>query len=441
MELTAAPSVPDGVDAVAVADPELGKAGETQVRRDGDRVEIGVGVGDRGPDALRTAAAAAVRAAPKTVTSLALDLGDGAAVAEGAGLGGYRFTRFKSGPPPALASVAVVGADEAAVRRAAIVVEAVTLARDLVNTPAGSLTPTNLADIAADVAADKGLGVEVLDEAAVREARLGGLLGVAAGSEQPPRLVKLTYDPPGTARGTVALVGKGITFDSGGLSLKTAEGMMTMTTDMGGAAAVISAMSALPALGAPVKVVGFTPLTENMPGGRATRPGDVLTIRNGTTVEVLNTDAEGRLVLADALALAVEEAPDAIVDLATLTGACVTALGPRIAGLFGTSDSLVSQIRAAASRAGEPVWPLPLPEQLRAQLDSDVADLRNIAKVPKGGALVAALFLKEFVGDVPWAHLDIAGPAWTDEADGPLTKGATGFGVRTLLELLLAYER
>jgi len=201
---------------------------------------------------------------------------------------------------------------------------------------------------------------------------------------------------------------------------------------------VIAAMCALPALAASVRVIGFVPTTENMPGGRATKPGDVLTTRNGTTVEVLNTDAEGRLVLADGLALAAEERPVAILDLATLTGACITALGPRIAGLMGTSPALLDAVQAAAERAGEAVWPLPLPEDLRSQLDSDVADLRNIAKVARAGALIAGLFLKEFVDGVPWAHLDIAGPAWADEDDGPVAKGGTGFGVRTLLELLTA---
>jgi leucyl aminopeptidase len=441
VELNAAPAVPDGVDAVAV--PGDGKVGETKVTTENGRVQVAVGVGGRSADDLRTAAAAAVRAVPKEVASVALDLGgDGYAVAEGAGLGAYRFTKFKSRTDePALAAVTVVGASDDDVRRASIVVEAVTLARDLVNTPAGSLTPTDLANAAAGVATDKGLEIEVLDEQAAEALGLGGLLGVAAGSDQPPRLVKLTYTPPGEPVATLALVGKGITFDSGGLSLKTADGMMSMKTDMGGAAAVIAAMGAMPALDVPVKVVGYAPLTENMPGGHATKPGDVLTIRNGTTVEVLNTDAEGRLVLADGLSLAVEDGADAVVDLATLTGACITALGPRIAGLFGTSDGLMTQIQAAAERGGEQVWPMPLPDHLRPQLDSEVADLRNIAKVAKGGAIVAALFLKEFVGDTPWAHLDIAGPAWSDDVDGPITKGGTGFGVRTLLELVSSFER
>jgi leucyl aminopeptidase len=216
--------------------------------------------------------------------------------------------------------------------------------------------------------------------------------------------------------------------------------MMTMKTDMSGAAAVLATMSALPALGAPVRVVGILPITENMPGGTATRPGDVLRIRNGKTVEVLNTDAEGRLVLADGLSLAVEAAPVAIVDVATLTGAQVVALGKKIAGLMGNDDGLVQRVQDAAQRAGEDVWPLPLPRQYRSQLDSDVADLKNIGARGQAGTLVAGLFLQEFVGDVAWAHLDIAGPARSDANDGYVTKGGTGFAVRTLLELVTTYR-
>ena len=465
MNLTTAASVPEEAESVAVAvaagpiilgDPhgldEAGlaargfsaKPGEVLVLPAEGRLVVAVGVGeadDVTPDVLRRAAAHAVRAVWKS-TSLALAFPEaataGQAVAEGAALAAYRFGRFKSDPEPCrIETVTVVGAPDDAVARAGVVVEAVAFARDLVNTPAGSLSPSDMAAAATAAAEQAGIRIEVLEQAAIEELGLGGLLGVARGSDQPPRLIKLTYDPAG-ATTTVALVGKGITFDSGGLSLKSAGGMETMKCDMGGGAAVIAAMCALPALGAPVRVVGFVPTTENMPGGRATKPGDVLTTRSGTTVEVLNTDAEGRLVLADGLALAVEERPAAILDLATLTGACVTALGPRIAGLMGTSPPLLDAVQAAAGRAGEAVWPLPLPDDLRPQLDSDVADLRNIAKVPRAGALIAGLFLREFAGDVPWAHLDIAGPAWADEDDGPVSKGGTGFGVRTLLELLSA---
>jgi len=239
----------------------------------------------------------------------------------------------------------------------------------------------------------------------------------------------------------VALVGKGITFDSGGLSIKSAEGMEAMKTDMSGAAAVLGVMSALADLGVGTRVVGIVPAAENMPGGRATRPGDVLRIRNGTTVEVLNTDAEGRLVLADGLSLAAEEGVDAIIDLATLTGACVVALGKKVAGLMGNHPGWINQVHDAATRAGEAVWPLPLPVDYRKGLESEIADLRNIGRGRWGGALTAGLFLKEFVGDVAWAHLDIAGPARSDDDEGYLTKGGTGFGVRTVLEVLRRFQR
>jgi leucyl aminopeptidase len=432
-----------------------GKVGETlTLPGEGGRSVTAVGVGDPGeltPDRLRQVGAALVRSAWKqgSVATTVLDaLPAGAsaddraraarALVAGAGLATYRFTRYKSDPDPcrltALTLVAGGAGLAPAVERAAATVEAVCLARDLVNEPAGSLSPRDLADRASAMASERGLSVEILDEVEAANLGLGGLLGVARGSDEPCRLIKLTYDPPGATR-TVALVGKGITFDSGGLSIKSAEGMMTMKTDMGGGAAVIGAMSALPALAPPVKVIGFVPATENMPGGRATKPGDVLKTRNGTTVEVLNTDAEGRLVLADALALAVEERPDAIVDLATLTGACIVALGNKVSGLMGNDEALIDEVRAAAERGGEPAWPLPLPPEYRKQLDSEIADLKNIGG-RYGGALTAGLFLKEFVDDVPWAHLDIAGPSRSEEDDGPLAKGATGVGVRTLLELL-----
>ena len=429
-----------------------GNVGETLgLPGPGRTTVMAVGVGeadDVTPDVLRRAAGALVRASWKrgsAATNLldALPAGGdraaaGRAVAEGAGLAAYRFTRYKSDPDPCrLESLALVAGGDGlagALERAGATVEAVCLARDLVNEPAGSLSPSDLADRARAVAEQVDLGVEILDEVEAANLGLGGLLGVAQGSDQPCRLIKLTYDPPGATR-TVALVGKGITFDSGGLSIKTADGMMGMKTDMGGGAAVIGAMSALPALAPAVKVIGFVPATENMPGGRAIKPGDVLKTRNGTTVEVLNTDAEGRLVLADGLALAVEEQPDAIVDLATLTGACIVALGAKITGLMGNDDDLVAAVRSAAERAGEPAWPLPLPKEYRKQLDSEVADLKNIGG-RSAGALTAGLFLQEFVGDVPWVHLDIAGPSRSEEDDGPVVKGATGVGVRTLLELL-----
>jgi leucyl aminopeptidase len=307
------------------------------------------------------------------------------------------------------------------------------------------MTPRRLAEIAGEeLGAHSRVTLEVWDEQRIADERLGGLLGVARGSAEPPRLIRATYEPdhPLEVDGRVphvVLVGKGITFDSGGLSLKTAGGMETMKTDMSGAAAVIAALSACADLGIRVKVTGVTPVTENMPGGRATKPGDVLTIRNGKTIEVLNTDAEGRLVLADGLSLAAELEPDAIIDLATLTGACVVALGNSVAGLFGNDDELSQRVAAASARAGEATWPLPMPEMYQRHIESDIADMKNIGKAGQAGAIAAALLLARFVDEVPWVHLDIAGPARSDDDDGVVTKGATGFGVRTLLELLDGY--
>ena len=436
------------------------KVGETVVlpADDGSTI-IAVGVGKRGEvtaETLRRAAAALVRAAwhdRAAATTLhaagptGLDSAAAAqAVAEGAALASYRFTRYKGDPKPCrLESLAVVGRGDAARRglaRGARVAEAVSMARDLVNEPAGAMTPSRLAAVAAEAVAASGGALEltVWDEVDVVNEGLGGLAGVGQGSDEPLRLIRLSYIPD-DARGHLALVGKGITFDSGGLSIKTADGMETMKTDMSGAAAVLATMAALPDLAPRVAVTAIVPATENMPGGRAVKPGDVLKIRNGKTVEVLNTDAEGRLVLADGLSLAVEEGVDAVIDLATLTGACIVALGPDVAGLMGNDEGWTGQVRAAADRAGEPVWPLPLPDDYRKLIDSDVADVKNISSGRYGGALTAGLFLKEFVGDVPWAHLDIAGPARSGEDDGYLRKGGTGYGVRTLVELVASFEK
>ena len=436
-----------------------GKVGEVQVvpGEDGTAVmAVGVGEADEvSLETLRKATAAVVKAAWKS-TRAAITLLDAvppgvertaaaAAVAEGAGMAAYAFGTYKSDFSPCRLEELVVvdgsGDLAPALQRGSRVAAAVCLARDLVNEPAGALTPSRLAEVATQIATRERLVIRVLDGAAIAAERLGGLAGVAAGSAEPPRLVELVYEPPGdSAAPTVVLVGKGITFDSGGLSLKDAEGMMTMKTDMSGAAAVLATMSALPTLGAPVRVVGILPITENMPSGTATRPGDVLRIRNGKTVEVLNTDAEGRLVLADGLSLAAEAAPAAIVDVATLTGAQVVALGRKIAGLMGNDEALVQRVRDAAERAGEDVWSLPLPSQYRSQLDSDVADLKNIGSRGQAGALVAGLFLQEFVDGVPWAHLDIAGPARSDANEGYVSKGGTGFAVRTLLELVTSFR-
>ncbi|MGN6694195.1 MAG: leucyl aminopeptidase, partial [Aquihabitans sp.] len=329
----------------------------------------------------------------------------------------------------------------AAVERGVAVASAMVLVRDLVNTPGGDLTPKAFAAEATKVAGAAGLEIEVLDKAAIRKAKLGGLLGVNRGSAQEPRFVKITHRPEGRAKGKVALVGKGVTFDAGGLSIKTASGMEWMKTDMAGAATVLGAMSLVPTVAPKVEVTAYLPLTDNMLGPDATRVGDVLTARNGKTIEVLNTDAEGRLILADALSLAVEDEPDAIIDLATLTGAVIVALGERTAGAMTNHDGLRERVLDAADAAGEAMWPLPLPDHLRKGLDSEVADLRNIGAGPYGGALTAGLFLREFVGDVPWVHLDIAGPADTTSAWDENARGGTGFGVRTLVNLLAGWSK
>ena len=438
-----------------------GKRGETLPAptngRLGARAVVLVGLGPRedlSPDALRRAGAALARRA-KTVRTVATTLlaaapdesdpaANAQALAEGIVLGSYQFLRYKADSKPSkLERVLVVGGGGAKVRgaleRGSVIANAVAWARDLVNEPAGAKAPADIAEAARVIARKAGLKVKVLAGEQLTRARLGGVVGVGQGSERAPRFVRLAYEPAG-ARGTLALVGKGVVFDSGGLSLKTASGMETMKTDMSGAAAVIAAMSVLRDLKVKTRVLAYIPLVENMPSGTAIRPGDVLKIRNGKTVEVLNTDAEGRLILADALAFADDESADAVIDLATLTGAVVTALGEKVAGLMGSDDAWISQVRDAADRAGERVWHLPLPEEYRRNLDSEVADLRNISSGGGAGTLTAGLFLKEFVGSRPWAHLDIAGTARSSAEDGEVAKGGTGFGVRTLLELARTFK-
>ncbi len=448
--------LPDGVEAGALG--RLGfeaRAEQVQVLPSGERLVALVGLGSAdevSTDTVRRSAAALARATRKH-RSLACDLAVASgldatpatqAVVEGIGLAAYRFGYTSKKAERGIERVSLVGSTAAGVRSAVglgeAVVEGVSLARDLVNEPGGKLTAPEFANRVRRMARDKGITVKVLDEAAIKRARLGGLLGVNRGSERPPRFVELDYRPKGRAKGTIALVGKGLTFDAGGLSIKSGQGMMDMKMDMGGAAAVVGAFSALPTLAPDCRVRGYLPMTDNMLGGDATRPGDVLTIRNGKTIEVLNTDAEGRLVLADALSLASEAKPDAIVDLATLTGACMVALGPKIAGLMGRNDGFLDQVEAASERSGERVWHLPLPGDYRRMVDSSVADMKNIGG-SYGGALTAGIILGEFVADgIAWAHLDIAGPAFTDSDDAELTRGGTGFGVRLLLELVTAFQ-
>ena len=317
--------------------------------------------------------------------------------------------------------------------------EAVALARDLANTPSMTKSPAWLADEAARIAAARDLSCRIWTEAELARDQFGGLLGVGSGSARPPRLIELSYQPA-RARRHVVLIGKGITFDSGGLSLKPNDGMKTMKTDMAGGAAVIATMSALAALGAPVRVTGLVAAAENMPSGTALRVGDVIRHYGGRTVEVLNTDAEGRLVLADALAYAdAELAPDVMVDLATLTGAARVALGTVMAALYATDDGLAAGLLAAGTASGDRLWRMPLAEDYRAGLDSPVADLANVAGGPgRAGSIDAALFLREFTGGRAWAHLDIAGAARATADDGEITKGATGFGTQLLLHWLTA---
>ncbi|MCB7135491.1 leucyl aminopeptidase [Cellulosimicrobium marinum] len=411
------------------------------------------GDGTFSAEALRRAAGAAVRALAGTSSvAVALPVADDAevgAVAEGALLGAYAFVRYRSGDaatsraaqPPATIEVLAPGArsaaTKAAVERARVVADAVNSARDLVNAAPNDLYPAAFADLAKQAVKEsgaKGLKVTVLDDKALVAGGYGGLVGVGQGSARGPRLVKVAYAPSRPA-GKVALVGKGITFDSGGISIKPAKGMEAMKSDMAGAAAVLGAVVAAARLGLPVAVTGWLCLAENMPSGTAQRPSDVITIRGGTTVEVLNTDAEGRLVMADGLVAAVEEKPDAVLDVATLTGAQMVALGNRVSAVMG-SDDVRAEVVAAAEGAGEQFWPMPLPEELGASLKSKVADLANIGD-RFGGMLVAGLFLQEFVGSTPWAHLDIAGPAFNDgAAHGYTPVGGTGVAVRTLVSLL-----
>ena len=319
------------------------------------------------------------------------------------------------------------------VRRGEVVGNAVNLAREMANTPPDEKSPSLLADRFRSLAEDVGIKVDVWDEGKIREERFGGLSGVASGSENPPRFVVLGWKNGGD-RPTLALVGKGVTFDSGGLSLKPSASMEDMKSDMTGAAVVVAAIRAAAQLRLPVNLAGYLPITENMTGGRAMKLGDVLTMRNGKTVEVLNTDAEGRLILADALSYAVESRPGRILDLATLTGACMVALGTRIAGLFGNDDAFVAEVAAASRATGERTWRLPLEDDFLDGLKSTVADLKNIGG-RWGGAITAAKFLEQFVGEVPWAHLDIAGPSWADSDSPTRDPGGSGCFVRTLVAL------
>jgi leucyl aminopeptidase len=322
-----------------------------------------------------------------------------------------------------------------AIEQGRIIGESTNQARELANEPGNDLTPRVFAQRAAEIATAAGLNVEVLEEPAIAALKMGMLLGVARGSPEPPRVVVLRHEPAESASNVVlGLVGKGITFDTGGISIKPADNMDKMKDDMSGGAAVICAMSAIARLKLPVRCIAVIPMTENMPGGRAVKPGDVLTSAEGKTVEILNTDAEGRLILGDGLWLARQRGATHLVDLATLTGACVVALGKTTSGLFGTPPEWVEDVRRATERAGDRSWPMPLFDDYKEQLKSEIADMSNTGGRP-GGAITAALFIREFAGDLPWVHMDIAGTAWAEEPKPYQPKGATGVGVRTLVEL------
>ena len=440
-----------------------GKAGQMSHFHGEGRIAAGrvlvVGLGPRKPgdaEAVRRGAAAAMRRARDlgAASAAVFMAGDGLtprrraqAIVEGAILGTYRFDRYlKEKSEKVIQSVAVVeperrnhAAAREGLRLGEIWAGATCLARDLVNEPANVMTPTYLAGRAEEIAKAGGLELKVLERADCAKLAMGAYLGVAQGSQEPPKFIHLIYAPGRRPRRRVAVIGKGITFDSGGLDLMTADGMLRMKDDMAGAATVLGVFQALPRLKLPIEVHGLIAATENMPSGTAQRPGDIVRAMNGLTIEIGNTDAEGRLTLADALAYAAQEAkPDEMIDLATLTGAVVTALGQGISGLLASHDRLGAQLLAAAEAAGERMWRLPLFEEYKEGLKSDVADLTNVSSQRGAGAIVGALFMRDFTAGIPWAHLDIAGTAFT-ERDHPLgPKGATGVGVRTVLNHLAA---
>ena len=448
------------------ADKFTGKLGTSfMMHIDGDlpaaRVLV-VGLGKKEAfttEAVRQAAAVsmntAVALAAKSVVSVLHGAGEGEltprgcarAMAEGVRLASYKFSKYKKDKSKSPKRFDIVSTDGRAVRPAVNGVEdgeigamGANFARDLVNTPGHEMHPEVLVDTAREIVKGKGtLKIKVYNREKLEKMGAGGILGVAKGSDFPPYMVHMIYKPAKPTKKKVALVGKAVTFDSGGLSLKPSGSMETMKVDMAGSAAVLGAFSVIDRLSPKVEVHGIFGAVENMPSGRAVRPGDVLQAMNKKTIEVLNTDAEGRLTLADTLSYAVKQKPDAIVDLATLTGACVVALGEEISGVMGNNDKLAKQVLEAAAAAGEKMWELPLEKNYRKLIDSDIADIKNIGS-RWGGSLTAGLFLQEFVDDTPWVHLDIAGPAYAERPIDPYTKkGATGHAVRTLLEYLRSF--
>ena len=450
------PALPDDVrvslEKALEALGATGKLGEiTKVPGTGlvkARMIVAVGLGEvrlLDYEKVRRTAGAALRSLAGTKSvGIVVTSPDGArieAIAAGALMGNYAFHSFRgvsaASQSAPVQRILITGDPKdreqaAALDRAEVIAEAVNYARDLVNTPPSALPPEEIAQQAIDAVRKLPVGVEVWDEDALARDEFGGILAVGQGSANPPRLIRLDYSPKGAKR-TLAIVGKGVTFDSGGLSLKPPKAMETMKCDMSGAAAVIAAVAAIARLKLKVNVIGWIPTVENMPGGRAQRPGDVITIFGGRTVEVLNTDAEGRLILADALVAASDEEPDLIIDAATLTGAQTVALGDRTSGIMANDDELRAAVYETAKRAGETMWHMPIPEESRGTLDSPIADIKNIGD-GKGGMLSAAAFLREFVPDgQPWAHLDIAGTAYLTGAQ----KGSTGRPVPLLMDFLI----
>jgi leucyl aminopeptidase len=450
-----------GLDRKALAAAGFdGKVGQAlAIPQRGGKATVAVGIGEPNElDAakLRNAAAAFARAAG-THTRLATSLADVAAVdaqtaaqavVEGALLARYKYRGFKVGSEPIAALALVVASSrssgaQAGAERARLTAGAAKFSRDLANTPHNHLTASGMARVATAIGKETGLKVEIFDKRALERMGCGGMLGVNAGSAEPPALIKLTYTPRSAGKDAprLTLVGKGIMYDSGGIALKPGDDVHAqMKNDMTGAGSILSAMATLRDLGCTSHVTGYLCCTDNMPSGTAMALGDVITMRGGKTVEVNNTDAEGRLVMADALALATEEPVDAIVDIATLTGACMRALGRARAGVLGNNQSLVDQVLAAADATDERAWQFPLEREYRPWLDSNIADMKNL-----GGALAgqttAALFLEEFVAGNPWAHIDIAGTAWADADSGWLTTGCTGAGARLLIELALNFTK
>ncbi|NEQ22749.1 MAG: leucyl aminopeptidase [Microcoleus sp. SIO2G3] len=436
-----------------------GSAGSSAVTRVGSgssiRKIILVGLGK--PDALsldslrRAAAAIARSARQQRSKTLGISLpvandnptDTAQAITEGIILALHQDNRFKSEPEDKGAKLEQVdllglGSQEAAITKAQAISTGVILARELVAAPANAVTPVSMAETAEAIASEHGLALEILEREECEKLGMGAFLGVAQASDLPPKFIHLTYKPDGTPKRKVAIVGKGLTFDSGGLNIKGAgSGIETMKMDMGGAAATLGAAKAIGQIKPDVEVHFVSAVTENMISGHAMHPGDILTASNGKTIEVNNTDAEGRLTLADALVFAEKLGVDAIVDLATLTGACIIALGNDIGGLWATDNSLASQLKAASEAAGEKFWEMPMEEKYFEGLKSPIADMKNTGPRP-GGSITAALFLKQFVKETPWAHLDIAGPVWTDKEEGCNPAGATGYPVRTLVNWVMS---